>query len=257
MKRSVQMMALVSCAALAGSASASLTVQNDYDLTSLPGDFTNAGGVTFSAAGAAFDGGASSTLTAASSDVFNGTPATNYIFEVVTTPSDVSFTFDIISSLAPNAGNAGLFIFRQDLGGGDTYNGIEASEQAFAGSTTPVVGTEVTLSYVVEDIDGSTANARLFVDGVEEVSVVIDTSGVSTYDIAVNTEAILGSNVNDNPLGNYNGTIRRARYSTFTLGAGEFFGSDAGNDNLLTVVPEPGSLALLGLGGLLAARRRR
>ncbi|MEM1353830.1 MAG: PEP-CTERM sorting domain-containing protein [Planctomycetota bacterium] len=46
--------------------------------------------------------------------------------------------------------------------------------------------------------------------------------------------------------------------SKFTAVGGTLqFVSDGGSGSIITVVPEPGSLALLGLGGLMIARRRR
>ncbi len=311
-------------------ASAQLTVHSDFDFNDnlVPAAFTTeTGTVTASGGQLEFDG--FSLISADTATLYGGTaPATNYIFEFVATPTLLIDAFDIVGGIVNSDAslNSSLFLFRQDFGGGDTYNALESGEQAFASTVMPVQDTEVTLSYVVEDIDGVTATARLYVNGVEEVTATLDDTEATPIDTAGTLVAIGGSlfDTVTNLNGGWDGTVNRARFSTFILGANETFAGDAGNDNLLTIVagndpadldldgdvddadfalffaafsgpgvptgnpaadldgdndtddadfglafaaftgpgggvpaPEPTSLALLGLGGLLIARRRR
>ena len=79
------------------------------------------------------------------------------------------------------------------------------------------------------------------------MSIVLDTQGAAwTAEWFINGGSVRSETLVSNPTG------------ITHVGLGRESGTTASFDNFsLTVVPEPGSLALLGMGGLLIARRRR
>ncbi len=110
------------------------------------------------------------------------------------------------------------------------------------------------------DIDGSwrnLGNGFVSQDGTISHVIFVNSSGDGTFDgVAINGFPPSAFNmIFPNGQGPYEGAT-----TSLLLNAGSFFTSDfrdASTGTLIQITPTPGSLALLGLGGLAAARRRR
>lgn len=242
------LIALPGLALLAGIANAALVVTADYDFAdnTVPAAFGTTPYGTGPATGGGvltFDG--TTAIQASTAAVFGSPPPDNFGYEMIATPSALN-AFDIAVAVVDGGGtNSGSFLFQQS----SRYRLIECGEAAVAGTTAPVIGTTVALAFVM---DGGTA--RLYVNGALEASRVFTAGGPTPIDTATLEAVVLGGNLFDGAAGAFNGTIDRARFFTFTAGtfdSAELLGPADGT------IPEPGSLALLGLAILPALRRRR
>jgi hypothetical protein len=241
--------ALVACVALADTAYGQFTVHSDFDFANntIPALFnvtpygtgpTTGGGVL------TFDG--TTAIQASTTAIYGGSsPTNNYGYEVIITPSALN-TFDISASLVDGGGtNSGSFLYSQ----GGLYHIIESGEAGSVGGTTvPTVGTRVALAFVMDNGTG-----RLFVNGVQESTLVFDASGGTPIDTATLEAVLLGGNRFDGAAGAFNGTIDR--YRAFTFSAGQFNASNllGPNDGTIATaaVPEPHSIAVWSLIGLI------
>ena len=222
----------------ATSANAALTTAADYtfDDASALVPFTQTGAPTVSGGQLQLDG--SSYIEIA--DPLSGA-TTNYVAEAIVTVTATD-TFDFVLArndadfAGPQGTNNGQGLLIQATNGGQTH--VLNSNSGFGTTTQQVpLNTPVALAIVQ---DGTTS--RLFIDGVEVASTTA--SIIGTPDTLG-----IGTHPHDGVAGALNGSIDRVRLSTFN--AGEFDSAD------LLLVPEPSSLALLGLSGLMLARRRR
>lgn len=114
--------------------------------------------------------------------------------------------------------------------------------------------------------DGSASNLMNLMAGEGTVAAA---SGASIVNINMFNNALLGTDDNSNPLAIFSfdtsGTTSELSYSATGVASmfadGNIFGTPIPTDFVVIsdrlVVPAPGAAALLGLGGLVATRRRR
>lgn len=222
----------------ASSASAALSTVADYtfdDASSLA-PFTQSGDPTVSGGQLELDGDDFLTI----ADPLSGVTSDYVVEAIVTADSFDSFDFAFGRNDpgGANSGNNGQGLLFQDFGGGPGQISALNSFSGFATSTVQLAPATPTAVAIVQD--GTTT--RLFVNGTE---VATTTAAI----VGTPTTLGIGTHPFDGAAGAFNGSIDRVRLSTFN--AGEFDSAD------LLPVPEPSSLALLGLSGLLVARRRR
>jgi hypothetical protein len=152
-----------------------------------------------------FDG--TTVIQADTATIYGGTaPADRFVYELIVTPSELD-AFDIAGGIvAAGGGNVGSFLFHSV----SAYSLIEAGEGPASGTTAPQIGTPVALAFVMEN-----GTARLFVNGAEETSRDFDSTENTPIDTADLAAVVLGGNLFDGANGAWNGTIDRARFSTF------------------------------------------
>ncbi len=164
----------------------------------------------------------------------------NFVVEAVFTDNFVGTGFHFAAARNTGTTNNGHGLLIQ----GGEFRALQSGVGTNGVVSSQVSNTPVTFSFVRQNGENS-----LWVDGVLQAGpTAINFNG--TPDTLT-----IGAHNFDAPNGLFNGSIDRVRLST--IGANDLLGSDAGNDNFIFVIPEPSSLALLGLGGLVIARRRR
>lgn len=222
----------------ATSANAALTVGADYDFSTFAdgtGDLTTAGfninGDAAISGGQLILDGTGDYLTIA--DPLGGA-TDNFAIEATFT-ADTAGTFNFVATRNTGTTNSGGGILIQS----GNFNAL-ASLVGFQVSTPQTLGSEVTVNFVRQD-----GTYTLYVNGVNVGS------NAATWNGTPDTAGI-GAHNFDAPDGLLDGSIARVRYSTFA--ADDPLG--IGGDGFIEVIPEPSSLALIGLGGLMLVRRR-
>ena len=221
-------------AALFATGSANAAVNNvatyDFEDNAAPAGFVvGVGSPSYAGGEIVLDGGSGITLAS--------TPLTatdNFAMEARLTPSAVN-VFDFALGNTVGNTNTGYGILLENPG---NWKLIRQGQIVLDSGVPVALNTEVTVAYVRQN-----GTSQLYLNG----SPIGGTFGNS----AAPTQFNIGWNPHDGAAGGFNGTIDEVRLSTFD-------GSDTltfGGDGFL--VPEPTSLALLGMGGLMVARRRR
>lgn len=134
-------------------------------------------------------------------------------------------------------GSSGTVVFEFNLGGTFTIDSIVSWGYFFAGSNGNSIS-EVTLDF--------STNGGVSTDSSQTVAISLESGGAASISaIAATSANHITMTVTDNHFGN----------AAATEGGGDRVG--IAEIRFTDNVPEPGSLALLGLGGLMITRRRR
>lgn len=232
--RSFTTCALVAAVSLVSTSTASAALVNvatyDFEDNATPAGFTEFG--TPSYAGGEFVGDGSSGLF---NDTSPLTATDNFVMEARLTPSAVD-VFDFALGNTEGDSNNGYGILLE----AGNWKLIRMGQVVTDTGVPVALGTEVNIAFVRQG-----GNSQLYLNGVP--------IGASHANAAAPTRLNIGYNPFDGGAGGFNGTIDEIRLST--VGANDQL--TLGQDGFIAVVPEPGSLALLGLGGLAMLRRRR
>ncbi len=235
----------LSCLVAAGRSGATLTVVVDYtfDDASDLAPFTQAGTPSVVGGQLVLDGNSYLEI----ADPLGGA-TDNYVVEAIVTASTFD-AFDFIFARSdpggPNAGNNGQGLLLQDFGAGPGQIG---GLNSFSGATHSFTAGPFSEQLA---LDKPIALALVQNGGVIEVYINAVQVNETTSAPIIGTPTVLaiGTHPFDGVFGAFNGSIDRVRISTFN--EGEF------STGASLLIPEPSSLALLGLGGLVVARRRR
>lgn len=228
---------LGSAASLLGSMGSAHAVINivehqTFNDNTTPASYTEVGTPTYAGGALVLDGNSGLTFTA-------GTPlgaTDNFGIEAIVTLSQLdNFDFILANSTGVTNGGYGLL---QDAGWQAIVMG-----QALSTGDPVIVDTEVRLAFVRDEGFGA-----LYVNGAF-FSALSNTPATPTQlNVGFNPFDFNGSGQ-----GGFTGSVNEIRLYTFT--GGEFEESDL--LQTATVIPEPSSVALLGLGGLALFMRRR
>ncbi len=152
-----------------------------------------------------------------------------------------------ITGAAFNLNATGGDMVTDMVAAGAAWGGLGFEDQGHTGggNTGMIMGQITFLPFIAPDAASALGNGPVFL-GSFAVTIAADSSGTIDWSLAggIGTFALEVIDVNANPGGNPPGLITQL--------ASPDFGSVSD-----TVVPTPSSLALVGLGGLVAGRRRR
>ena len=216
----------------AGTANAALSTVANYTFNDnqIPAGFAVVG----SGAAPTYSGGQANFTGAAGIQI--ATPLTandEFVIEAIATPTAIA-GFDFIFSNTVAGVNDGFGAIVEN----GNFVGLNMGNAGFTADPAGDVTLNETRAVAFVRTGGT---SFLYLDG----SLVAQSNNNSVGTLALFN---IGYNPSDGDASGFNGSIDQVRISTIS-------GSFDSND--LLAVPEPSSLALLGLGGLLMARRRR
>lgn len=160
-------------------------------------------------------------------------------------------------TLGGNALVSGAVTVGDGAGGSDAFIAAGNSVGAFATTSTLSFLSDATFVF---ELDSAAATAdQLIASGVTiDGSSVFSFTDLGAGTIALNTEFVIIDNTSGSAISGAFGNL--ADNSTFTVGANQYqvsYSGGTGNDLTLTVVPEPSTTLLAGLGLLVVLRMAR
>lgn len=176
-------------------------------------------------------------------------------------------TLDILSDPLTQGVSNGAYFYQGTVGPlalqSNTTNGDNTSPR---GGGQPMVGWQGGIGYTATDA----VTTNYFVDGMDVIMLGADVTAIGfnpicysgsdtvtikLFDLANNSLGTFSSPANSNEL-DYFGFVSNTPIGRVNI-LGGFNAEGADNIELWARIPAPGSVALLGLGGLIAGRRRR